>query len=262
MRKLCCLFLSLSITLVLPLGAQPKNIAGTGYQAQKKLSRGVPAEYTGAWVCQTGVPGQTMIHSTVNIISGTYESTTTTTTPGVVAMKFNLNANGTYNAPNGSGHYSFDAATKTITWLDGLHQEKITKTQIEKRNGAPSMHFEMLQRYWGCFKPGKGSDATSPEPVTTGKIPTRKAGETTPAVVLDNPGAPAYAAPIVTRDAAQLATQAAAIRIHDSLQGRPAASKRAQRTERGRSAHPVFARHYVAPTLELGQRYQQKNSLG
>ena len=53
-------------------------------------------------------------------------------------MKFVLMADGTYEASNTKGHYSFDSATNAITWLDGPHQKVITKTQIGKReNGAP-----------------------------------------------------------------------------------------------------------------------------
>ena len=53
-------------------------------------------------------------------------------------MKFVLKADGTYEASNTKGHYSFDSATNAITWLDGPHQKVITKTQIGKReNGAP-----------------------------------------------------------------------------------------------------------------------------
>src|SRR5215510_5895118 len=56
----------------------------------------------------------------------------------VMIMKFVLKADGTYEASNTKGHYSFDSATNAITWLDGPHQKVITKTQIGKReNGAP-----------------------------------------------------------------------------------------------------------------------------
>jgi hypothetical protein len=156
MRRLPYALLATGILLLLPTAVTPQKtrtarrpVAQTANQEKK----GVPAEYTGAWVCQTATPIQTMTHSSVNTITGKLSQTTTTTTPGVAVIKFNLKANGTYEAPNAKGRYSFDPATQSITWLDGQH-EKFTKTEIEKRpNGAPSMHFLNLNRYWGCFKP-------------------------------------------------------------------------------------------------------------
>src|SRR5215510_173460 len=58
----------------------------------------------------------------------------------VMIMKFVLMADGTYEASNTKGHYSFDSETNAITWLDGPHQKVITKTQIGKReNSAPKI---------------------------------------------------------------------------------------------------------------------------
>lgn len=69
-------------------------------------------------------------------------------------MKFVLMADGTYEASNTKGHYSFDSATNAITWLDGPHQKVITKTQIGKReNGAPKIGFVLIDRYYRCFMP-------------------------------------------------------------------------------------------------------------
>ena len=69
-------------------------------------------------------------------------------------MEFVLKADGTYEASNTKGHYSFDSATNAITWLDGPHQKSVTKTQIGKReNGAPKMGFVLNKRYYGCFMP-------------------------------------------------------------------------------------------------------------
>src|SRR6185295_18585563 len=132
---------------------------------------------------------------------------------GVVAIKINLKPDGTYEAPNARGHYSFDAATNAITWLDGLHHEKFTKTEIDRRpNGAPSMHFQMLQRYWGCFKSETGSAVK-----TSGTSTTKSDKNTQPGVSdstsLANPNAPAFVAPVVSDAVSQLAKQAATIHI-------------------------------------------------
>lgn len=219
MGKLPYVLLSVGIMLILATTAKPQRTHSAQRHANaatNKPTRTVPQEYTGGWVCQTGVPGLTMISSNVNVITGTYEQTTTTTTPGVVAIKFNLKADGTYEAPNAKGHYSYDPATKAITWLDGLHREQISKTEIEKRaNGAPAMHFQMLKRYWGCFKPDAASSAKPGAKTTTKSeaATTNGASERPATTVLAHPDAPAYSAPIVNRGVAQLARQAAAIRI-------------------------------------------------
>jgi hypothetical protein len=228
MGKLFYVLLSAGIMLILPTAAKPQRTRSVE-RPVNSATKGLPQEYTGQWVCQTAVPGQTMIHSTVNVNTGVLEQTTTTTTPGVVAVKFNLKGDGTYEAPNARGHYSFDAATNGITWLDGLHQEKFSKTEIGKRaNGAPSLHFIMLKRYWGCFKPDTASSAkpglaasTKSATATTSNVPEKPAP-----TVLSNPDAPAYAAPIVNRGVSQLARQASAIRIR----GIPSLAQMAQLT--------------------------------
>jgi hypothetical protein len=219
MGKLPHVLLAAVIMLILPTAVmlQQSSTAGrTVKRATDRETRSVPEGYTGTWVCQTASPALTTTHSNVNVITGTLEQTTTTTTPGVVAIKFTLKADGTYEAPNAKGHYSFDPASKAITWLDGLHREKFTKTEIEKRpNGAPSMHFLMLNRYWGCFK-AETSGSLKPSGSTTTKSntgTTKKVPGGTAAIVLAHPEAPAYAASITHERVAQLARQAAAIRI-------------------------------------------------
>ena len=114
--------------------------------------RGVPEQYAGRWVCQSLSPGYNIRPPHADLSQPMNDKMTTPSTVAVV--KFSLKADGTYEAPNGKGRYSFDPATKAITWLDGSHQKSFTKTQIGKRpNGAPKLGFIMLKRYWGCFMP-------------------------------------------------------------------------------------------------------------
>jgi hypothetical protein len=101
-------------------------------------SNGVPSEYVGNWVCQSVIPG--------------YNLPGLTTPSSVVVVKFRLNADGTYAAANAKGHYSFNPAKKTIDWLDGLHHEQFSKTEVSRRsNGAPALSLIANQRYFGCF---------------------------------------------------------------------------------------------------------------
>ena len=61
-----------------------------------------------------------------------------TTPPSVVVIKFRLDTDETCTAANAKGHYAFHAAEKTIDWLDGIHREQFSKTEISRRsNGAP-----------------------------------------------------------------------------------------------------------------------------
>lgn len=119
-------------------------------ESEKK--KGVPEEYAGNWVCQTFQPGYNILRPHADL---SRPHTDTMSTPStVVVLKFSLRKDGTYEAPNAKGHYSFDSATKTITWLDGPHEKTMTKTELGKReNGAPKMGFVMNKRYYGCFKP-------------------------------------------------------------------------------------------------------------
>ena len=120
--------------------------------AENQRAKGVPEQYAGNWVCQTYVPGYNILLPNADMAQ---PQTSKTTTPSTVAvLKFSLRTDGVYEASNAKGHYSFDPATKAITWLDGPHQKTFTKTQIGKReNGAPKMGFVLNKRYYGCFMP-------------------------------------------------------------------------------------------------------------
>jgi len=123
---------------------------------------GVPAEYSGKWVCQSAVPGYNLPFP---VASGPTPSTQRMSTPpSTVVITFTLNTDGTYQAPNARGHYSFHATDKTIDWLDGLHREQFSKTELSRRsNGAPSLSLHANQRYYGCFL-AKESNAPEPKP--------------------------------------------------------------------------------------------------
>jgi len=118
--------------------------------AENQRAKGVPEQYAGNWVCQTYMPGYNILLPNADM---SQPQTNKTTTPSTVAvLKLSLRTDGVYEAPNAKGHYSFDPATKAITWLDGPHQKSITKIQIGKReNGAPKMGFVLNKRYYGCF---------------------------------------------------------------------------------------------------------------
>lgn len=118
--------------------------------AENQRAKGVPEQYAGNWVCQTYMPGYNILLPNADM---SQPQTNKTTTPSTVAvLKFSLRADGVYEASNAKGHYSFDPATKAITWLDGPHQKSFTKTQIGKReNGAAKMGFVLNKRYYGCF---------------------------------------------------------------------------------------------------------------
>ena len=130
----------------------PPVTNGQTSSAKNKEPKGVPEQYVGKWVCQSVAPGYNIRPPHAD---PSQPATDKMTTPsGVAVIKFSLKADGTYEAPNAKGHYSFDGETKAITWLDGQHQKTFTKTQIGKRsNGAPKIGFVMLKRYWGCFMP-------------------------------------------------------------------------------------------------------------
>ena len=111
---------------------------------------GVPAEYSGKWVCQSAVPGYNLPFP---VTSGPAPSTQRMSTPpSTVVITFTLNTDGTYQAPNARGHYSFHVIDKTIDWLDGLHREQFSKTELSRRStGEPALHLHANQRYYGCF---------------------------------------------------------------------------------------------------------------
>ena len=117
---------------------------------ENQRAKGVPEQYAGNWVCQTYMPGYNILLPSADM---SQPQTNKTTTPSTVAvLKFSLRTDGVYEASNAKGHYSFNPATKAITWLDGPHQKSITKTQIGKReNGAPKMGFVLNKRYYGRF---------------------------------------------------------------------------------------------------------------
>jgi len=118
--------------------------------AENQRAKGVPEQFAGNWVCQTYMPGYNILLPNADM---SQPQTNKTTTPSTVAvLKLSLRTDGVYEASNAKGHYSFDPATKAITWLDGPHQKSVTKTQIGKReNGAPKMGFVLNKRYYGCF---------------------------------------------------------------------------------------------------------------
>jgi hypothetical protein len=120
--------------------------------AENQRAKGVPEQYAGNWVCQTFMPGYNILLPSADM---SQPQTNKTTTPSTVAvLKITLRTDGVYEASNAKGHYSFDAATKAITWIDGPYQKSITKTQIGKReNGASKMGFVFNKRYYGCFMP-------------------------------------------------------------------------------------------------------------
>jgi len=137
------LFILILFGIVFCIAPQAQTQKGS---SENQRPKGVPEQYAGNWVCQTFQPGYNILLP---------NQTTNTTTPStVMVLKFSLKTDGVYEASGSKGHYSFDSATKGITWLDGPHQKTITKTQVGKRkNGEPSLEFIMNKRYYGCFKP-------------------------------------------------------------------------------------------------------------
>ena len=146
LRRFFILILFGAVVSVAPLTKAQKG------DAENQRAKGVPEQYAGNWVCQTYMPGYNILLPNADM---SQPQTNKTTTPSTVAvLKFSLRTDGVYEATNAKGHYSFDTATKAITWLDGPHQKSITKTQIGKReNGAPKMGFVLNKRYYGCFMP-------------------------------------------------------------------------------------------------------------
>lgn len=151
-------------------------VASSAVHAQDRVTANVveqrssvPAEYAGDWVCQSAVAGYNL---PVPVVPGQAPSTQRMTTPpSMVVIKFTLAEDGTYQAANATGHYSFHAADKGISWVDGLHREQFSNTKLSRRSdGAPSLSFTANQRYYGCYlskglgTPGpKSSDAASTE---------------------------------------------------------------------------------------------------
>jgi hypothetical protein len=146
LRQFFMLFLFGAVVSVAPLVKAQKE------SQENRRAKGVPEQYAGNWVCQTFMPGYNILLPSADMSQPQTNKTTTPST--VVVLKFSLGTDGVYEASKAKGHYSFDSATKGITWLDGPHQKTFTKTQLGKRdNGAPSMGFVLNKRYYGCFKP-------------------------------------------------------------------------------------------------------------
>ena len=111
---------------------------------------GVPTEYAGDWICQTFMPGYSIVPPHADL---SQPQTNRATTPATVTiLKFSVRTDGTYVMAADTGRYAFDAATKAITWVDGPHQSALTQTQLGRRdNGAPKMEFLANKRRYGCY---------------------------------------------------------------------------------------------------------------
>src|SRR5215510_13175546 len=121
-------------------------------RSQGDETKKVPGQYTGNWVCQTSLPGYNILLPSAD--PSQPMTNKSTTPPTVNVVKFSLKADGTYETATAKGRYSFDSATKAVTWLDGPHKETFTKTQLSNRkDGAPSIGFVLNKRYYGCLMP-------------------------------------------------------------------------------------------------------------
>lgn len=119
---------------------------------QARVTAGVPDRYEGSWVCQTAQPGYNIVPPHAD--PSRPATSTLTTPPTVVIHKFTLRADGTYEASNVKGAYSFNPSTKTVTWLAGPHHGALTKTELGQRaKDAPTIGFVMNKRFYGCFMP-------------------------------------------------------------------------------------------------------------
>jgi hypothetical protein len=110
----------------------------------------VPAEYAGDWICQTFMPGYSIVPPHADL---SQPQTNRATTPATVnILRFSVKTDGTYVVAAAAGRYAFNAATNAITWLDGPHQNVLTQTQLGRRdNGAPKMEFLSNKRRYGCY---------------------------------------------------------------------------------------------------------------
>jgi hypothetical protein len=118
--------------------------------ARAQGATGVPTEYAGDWICQTFMPGYSIVPPHADL---SQPQTNRATTPATVSiLRFSVKTDGTYVAAAATGRYAFNAATKAITWVDGPHQSVLTQTQLGRRdNGAPKMEFLSNQRRYGCY---------------------------------------------------------------------------------------------------------------
>jgi hypothetical protein len=76
MERLSYLLLSIVFLFVLPTAVKPQTTRTVERTVDHATNKSVPEEYTGQWVCQTGLPGLTTIHSNVNVNTGVLEQTT------------------------------------------------------------------------------------------------------------------------------------------------------------------------------------------
>jgi hypothetical protein len=141
MRKIMYLAVLLGTVATIAIAVKPQATT-----AQGGITRGVPEQYVGSWVCQSIMPGYNLMLP---------NSPTMVTTPStVIVQKFSLQGDGTYQTPSAKGHYSFDPASSAIAWLDGPHKEALTKTRLGKsKKGEASVDFIANKRYYGCFQP-------------------------------------------------------------------------------------------------------------
>lgn len=138
-------------TLLIPLMVVGIVMAGVA-EPQKQEPKGVPEPYAGKWICQTSMPGYNILLPSAD--PSQPQTNKTTTPPTVMLLKFSLKADGSYESADGKGHYSYNDTTKSITWLDGPHEKKMTKTQLSKRdNNAVKIGLVFNRRYYGCFMP-------------------------------------------------------------------------------------------------------------
>ena len=139
---------------------------------------GVPAQYSGKWVCQSAVPGYNLPFPNA---SGPAPSTQRMTTPPSTAvLTFTLHPDGTYEAPNARGHYSYHGTNKRIDWLDGLYQHQFSGTELSNRsNGEPALEFHAFERYFGCYlaEPSRALGGKPQESAATQSRPPASPGQ-------------------------------------------------------------------------------------
>jgi len=121
-------------------------------QVQKQEPKGVPELFAGNWICQTSMPGYNILLPSAD--PSQPQTNKATTPPTVMLLKFSLKKDGSYESADGKGHYSYNDTTKSITWLDGPNEKKMTKTELSKRdNNVPKIGLVFNKRYYGCFMP-------------------------------------------------------------------------------------------------------------
>jgi len=147
MARLFLLSLSYTASIVAVISIGAESTPGADQQP-----RAVPQQYVGSWVCQSTRPGYNLLLPSSDPSQPLTNKATTAAT--VIVQKLSLKGDGTYEADSGSGHYAYDPAAKSITWLNGPHRGALTKTEVGTRtDGAPRIGFVLNQRYYGCFQP-------------------------------------------------------------------------------------------------------------